>query len=214
MMLSLIKKDFKLIFGSKQTVFFMLLYIPIMLLLIENDSSREYIYMIIIMTYAYMITTMTFSYDVTYKTHLLVQSLPVKKNEIVISKYILLFINFIISVIYGGIYIWILNKLNISNIDFFNLSKLKIALPVVIIALSMALPAFIRLPSKIASFVNIFIYVTIVNFFGMNVSNLENILSNSLFSMFNGFGFTLVALVIMVVSMITSIMLYRSRDFT
>lgn len=211
-MLSLIKKDLRLLLSSKSNIFFMLFYIPLILLLVDTDSSNEYIYLVIIITYSYMVTTMTFGYDITYKTHLLVQSLPVGKNEIVISKYLLMFINFVISVIYAGVYLWILNMLNLNYVDYFNLAKLKIALPVAVIALSIALPVFFRLPPKIANIVNVFIYIITVNFFAMNISSLEGLLSNSLLTMFNGLGFTLVAIGIMTISMITSIMLYRTRD--
>lgn len=210
-MLALIKKDLQIIFSSKRFILFLIAYIPFMLMLL-GDSQGKFIFLVIIITYVYMVTTMPFNYEITASPHIFIQSLPVKKRDIVISKYILLFINFITSTVLATGGLTIIRKIGFSQGEYFNIDMLKLALPISMIMLSFSLPAFFRLSPKMANMCNMLIYILTMNSYLLNEGFLEKIFKNPSLGQYNAFNFTLVAIIIMLISMSISIWLYKNRD--
>lgn len=72
-----------------------------------------------------MLTTMPFSYEIQTRSHILLQSLPIKKRDVVVSKYLSIFLNYIVGFGVAGIYLWIINLLGFINVDNVNISLIK-----------------------------------------------------------------------------------------
>ena len=84
-MLNLIKKDFILTFSTKSSLFLIALYIPLMNLIMGGEKA-ETIISIMIISLIYILTIIPLSYDKRGKSNILIQSLPVKRKDVVISK--------------------------------------------------------------------------------------------------------------------------------
>ncbi len=203
-MLNLIKKDFLLTFSNKQSWILMILYVPFILFTMGTNNGTSAVLMIY--TFVYMLTTTPFGYEIQTKPHILLQSLPIKKRDIVISRYLSMFINYIVGFVITGIYLWIINLLGLADVDSFNVSLVKSTLPMVIISLSISLPALFRLPPKMANFVNIFIYIGIMNFVIMPFGQSGNL--------FNGLGLLIISAIVYLLSIVVSLWLYETRDFS
>lgn len=202
-MLNLIKKDLLLTFSNKTSWIFMILYVPFILFIMGTDNGASVVLMIY--TFAYMLTTIPFGYEIQTKPHILMQSLPIKKRDIVISRYLSIFVNYIFGFVITGGYLWIISLLGFVDVDSFNLSLIKSTLPVVLLSLSIALPAFFRLPPKIANFVNMFIYIGIMNFVIIPLGIYGNL--------FNGIGLPVISSIVYLLSIVVSLWLYETRDF-
>ena len=202
-MLNLIKKDFLLAFSSKSTLIFIILYVPFILFTIGTDN--KFIGSLMIYTFVYMLTTISFGYDAQVKTHILLQSLPIRKRDIVISKYLSIFINYTIGFVITGSYLWIIKLLGFIDVDTFNLSLVESTLPIILLSLSISLPALFRLPPKIANIINMFIYIGIMNFVIIPFSQYGNLL--------NGLGLLIIAVIVYFLSIGISLWLYETRDF-
>ncbi|MBU5439936.1 ABC-2 transporter permease [Tissierella sp. MSJ-40] len=210
-MLGLIKRDLNLMFSNKQNIFFLVLYVPFFLFMIDT-KSMPHLYLVILVTYTHMLTIIPFSYDITYKTHLMFQSLPIKRRDIVIYKYLSIFIYFIFAVVYVGVYMWIINLIGFKNVDYFNVSMIKIALPLVMVSLSITIPAYFRLSPKIAQIFNIFIYILLFNILSININSIVNVGTGPILSIFKGINPIFIALGVFVLSIILSIKLYETKD--
>ena len=202
-MLNLIKKDFLLVFSSKQSWIFIILYVPFILFTIGTDN--KFIGGLMIYTLAYMLTTISFGYDTQIKTHILLQSLPIRKRDIVISKYLSIFINYTIGFVVTGGYLWIINLLGFIDVDIFNLSLVESTLPIILLSLSISLPALFRLPPKIANVINMFIYIGIMNFVIIPFGQYGNL--------FNGLVLPIISAIVYLLSIGISLWLYETRDF-
>ncbi|WMM25135.1 ABC-2 transporter permease [Tissierella sp. MB52-C2] len=202
-MLNLIKKDFLLTFSSKLPWMFIILYVPFILFTIGTDN--KFIGGLMIYTFVYMLTTISFGYDTQVKTHILLQSLPIRKRDIVISKYLSILINYTIGFVVTGGYLWIINLLGFVDVDIFNLSMVISTLPIILLSLSISLPALFRLPPKIANVINMFIYIGIMNFVIIPFGEYGNLL--------NGLGLPIIAAIVYFLSMGISLWLYETRDF-
>ena len=62
----------------------------------------------------------------------------------------------LISIVYVGVYLWIINKTGLINVDYFNLSMVGKAMPYVMILSSIMLPANFRFEPKLAQLINVF----------------------------------------------------------
>ncbi|CAK7077185.1 ABC-2 transporter permease [Tissierella sp.] len=202
-MLNLIKKDFLLTFSNKQSWILIILYVPFILFTMGTDN--EFVVNLMIYTFVYMLATMPFGYEVQTKPHILLQSLPIKKRDIVISRYLSIFVNYVIGFVITGGYLWIISLLGFIDVDNFNLSLVGYTLPIVLLSLSISLPALFRLPPKIASIANIFVYIFIMNFVIVTSYKFQDIL--------NGLGLPVIAAIVYLLSMGISLWLYETRDF-
>jgi hypothetical protein len=202
-MLNLIKKDFLLSFSIKQSWILIIVYVPFILFTMGTDN--EFIVNLMIYTFVYMLTTIPFGYEAQTRPHILLQSLPIKKRDIVISKYLSIFLNYLVSFVITGSYLWIINLLGFINVDNVNLSLVQSTLPIILLSLSISLPALFRLPPKIANVVNMFIYIGIMNFIIIPFGQYGNL--------FNGLGLPIIAVVVYFLSMGISLWLYETRDF-
>lgn len=205
-MFNLIKKDFLLMFSSKITLFIFLLFLPVYQLLLAEGSEFP-TYLVSIITLGYMLTTMSFGFETKNKSYIMLRSLPIKSRDIVIAKYIHIFINYIIAVAYTFFYLKLLTFFNVNIPGKFNISTLKQAFILIVLGLCISIPLQFKLPSNIANFINIFIYILLMNHFSINVGdNLFYDLNTPML-----FGLTFVTYFL---SIGISLLLYRSRDLS
>lgn len=202
-MFNLIKKDFLLTFSNKQSWILIILYVPFILFTMGTDKG--FAVNLMIYTFVYMLTTIPFGYEIQTKPHILLQSLPIKKRDIVISRYLSIFVNYIVGFVCTVGYMWIISLLGFVNVDNISLSLVESTLPIVVLSLSISLPALFRLPPKIANVVNIFIYIGIMNFVIIPFGQYGNL--------FNGVGLPIISAIVYLVSIGISLWLYETRDF-
>lgn len=207
-MLSLIKKDFLVAFSSKGNILFLTLYIPLIYIVL-GTSGPERMISIMIMSFAYILTTISFAYEVTTKPHILIQSLPIKKRDVVISKYISIFVNYIGAIIFIGGYLWIISLFGIRTVDSFSFSLIINTLPILVISLSISLPAQFRLPARIANFVNSFIIIIVINRMMFVSSG-----GKSMFDVYmaGDLKSLIITVIVYLASMTVSIWMYEGRD--
>ncbi|MDD3840643.1 MAG: ABC-2 transporter permease [Clostridia bacterium] len=204
-MLGLIKKDFSVVFSSKSTIIFLLLYIPLLLFVVDSYQS-DFMYMAILFFYTYMFVITPFSYDITYKTIYMMNSLPITKKETVVCRYLSVFIYFILSIVYSTVYLWIINVLGISDVDYFNLGMIKKVLPIILVSISVIFPIYLKFPYNIARIAQIMIvmvfFIFLANPYIMN--RLAPVLNVNMY---------IASSILYVISLLISIKLYESRDW-
>ncbi|MBU5255911.1 ABC-2 transporter permease [Tissierella praeacuta] len=206
-MLNLIRKDLLLNFSSKQSVIFLILFFPFMLLVLETNSTN--IYSLMILSYGYVLNNMPFKYEVINKTHMLIQSLPIKKRDVILSKYISIFINYFLGVILVGIYFGIISVFRIKIGEGLSISLIWQTLIIFIFITSISLPAYFRLPPRLGNIVNVMIYIIIINIFVIGSSDNIDILTA-----LNGqrFNLPIITPIVYLISMLISIVLYETKD--
>lgn len=159
---ALIKKDLILAFGNRQ-MYFLLLY-PLLLLFILGLEQTGVILLGSIMSLSFLLTITSFAYEEKSGPRYFLHSLPIKRWEIIFSKYLSVLVYFTLSLLYTYFYGWILELFGVKALAFFDLSLIQNALILTLSSLSLALPLFYLLPPKIARFAYIFIFILLTNF--------------------------------------------------
>lgn len=210
-MLGMLKRDFHLIISDKRNRLFFLLYIPFLLFIVESYDP-QWPYFIILYTYTYLMAITPFSYDVTYKTSYMMSSLPISRKEMVLYKYLLTCIYFLITIVYAGVYLWIINILGIMNVDYFNLEMIKTAIPVILISTSLIYPAYFRFEARIARIVHMIVFMS--SFIAMiNIANLADkaLISYIKLPIISKYILP-ISIVLYLLSLLLSMKLYETRD--
>lgn len=211
-MLSLIKKDLIVSFSNKVTNVMFILFFPFILFLSRIEDINQ-IFMFSTFSFAFIMTKIPFSYEERDRSHIFTQSLPITKGDIVISKYLSIFLNFLIGLMYTFVYMWLTNIIGIINMDKIPTSIIWSTLGFTVLALSLSTPIHFRFSFKIANFVNIFFYIIIVSYIMLS----EDLFLKLLNIKFNG-NFSKLIIVggiigIYFISMAVSIGLYKTRKF-
>lgn len=208
-MVKLIKKDLLLVLSNRNNIIFLILYLPLINLILDTLDFASMISTMI--TGPVFILTMTsFAYDRTTKSHILMQSLPVKKMEIVISKYMAIFVNYTIGIILVGSYLWITSLFGSKIITGLSFNLIRGTLPILILGLSLSMPAQFKFQVRIANLINGIIMVIIMNVFmvGSNsIKDLLNIINNGTVSLL------IISIIVYITSMLLSIWIYENRNF-
>lgn len=209
-MLGMIKRDLILMLSSKRERLFLLLYIPFLVVVVESNDPK-WLYFVVLITYTYLISISSFTYDVIGKSIYMMTSLPITKKEVVIYKYLSLFVYFFLTIVYAGVYLWIINALKIKNVDYFNIEVIKKAIPTLLFSTSIVFPSYFKFEPKIAQITHIvvfmLIFIAIVNggFVGEN-----SIVAR--FGLFKDVNIYFSSIFIYLVSLLLSIKLYENRD--
>jgi len=201
-MTSLIRRDLILSFGNKQSLFILVFY-PLMLLSIIGIDNSDVWLFASILSFTYLLSIVSFAYESVTKSHLLINSLPIKKWEVVVSKYIFVIINYVFSLIYTYFYVWILGLLGLNIMDSFNLSIIKHTFFFTLLSLSIGLPLLYLLPPKIARFVYIFIFIIVTNLSILDGAAI--LLRKPTYAIF--------IVILYLVSLAGSIVIYKNKDF-
>jgi len=140
---------------------------------------------------------------------MLIQSLPIKKRDVVLSKYISIFINYFLGVILVGIYFGIISVFRIKIGEGLSISLIWQTLIIFIFITSISLPAYFRLPPRLGNIVNVMIYIIIINIFVIGSSDNIDILTA-----LNGqrFNLPIITPIVYLISMLISIVLYETKD--
>lgn len=211
-MINLIKKDMRINFSNKVTNIMLIMYFPFILLALGNENI-SILFMFSTVSFVFIMTKINFVYETRDKSHIFTQSLPVRKRDIVISKYISIFINFILGVIYTFIYMWVAKLVGIINFDKIQLSTILSSLGLSVVALSISMPMQFRFSSKLADFFNMLFYIVIISLIMRSEDIFLRILK---FDMKNIYNILLIIggiIAVYLISIATSIGLYKTRKF-
>ncbi len=211
-MLGTVKKDLIYMFSSKREKIFYLLYIPFLLLIIESYESK-WIYFVIIYSYTYLTAITTIAYDNNMKFNYILNSLPITRKEVVFYKYISFFIYLGLTIVYAGVYLWIINALGIKNVDYFNLEMIIRVIPMLLISLSVVFPAYFTLGPKMAHIIHMLVFIS---FFVVVVNTITfsngQVLTNKVFQFMESGKFLILAIIMYILSLFLSVKLYENKD--
>ncbi|MCK9444440.1 MAG: ABC-2 transporter permease, partial [Tissierellaceae bacterium] len=175
-----------------------------------SQMERMYFLILVIMTYIFLMTP--FAFDMKSQTLSMMNSLPLRRKDTVLYRYLSVFVYFLISIIYSGIYLWIINKTGLMDVEYFNLKMIKEAIPYILITASIMFPANFKFGPRLAQIVNAFLFsftavATItLSRYGLSLS------TKGIMSLMKGPTLFLVVLAIYLISLIISIRLYENRD--
>lgn len=210
-MIEIIKRDLILTFSDTKQRVFIFFMIPFLLLAIDTQRM-DWLYFMIIVGVSYTLVLIPFYYDINNKSDRMVASLPISRKEIVIYKYLGVFVYLFISIVYVGIYLWIINKIGLVNVDYFNLSMIKKIIPYFLLSMSIMLPINFKLGARYINIANMIINMGAIMFaFIMAYSSAEG---NPIqfIKYLESPSFLLGAVGIFILSMIFSIKLYENKD--
>ena len=202
-MLNLIKKD--LILSIRNVVSWLLIVtlIPLLLILLDLMNSPGIVARVIYLV-THILILGSFDYETKNKPHTFINSLPIKRKEIVVSKYLLLFINFIVATVIIYAYLSLGNLFGARTMEGFNISAILSAFFMSMISIAIILPiyfmAHIRVASGIASGIFIFTF-----------NLMEEIVGSKIF----GKSYmVLIIIIAFLVSMYLSMVLYENKDLS
>lgn len=207
-MFKLIRKDLLLALSNKFYLISTLLFAPLLLFFMDFQVNEKII-VIIIYGMSFFLLSLSFYYVDKLKPEVLIQSLPIRKREIVLSKYMLVFLCYLIGVIYVSILFKVAEFLGYSITANLNISILKITLPLVIIHQSIILPISFGISDRLANSIGTGLLVFINNFYLMH--DFERT-SRMLLNSSNRFSVALIVILIFVLSIIVSITIYKNKD--
>ncbi|MCY6370885.1 ABC-2 transporter permease [Clostridium ganghwense] len=216
-MINLIKKDLTISF-HKMTILAFIAYFLIMV------TSQDYIpsdtvYLIMITTMAYFLSTISFTYDDRLKGEYILNSLPIDRKDIVISKYVSIFFYILIAILFNGILGGIFATTGIvGNLSFLNLSIIKKILVTTFLMCSLNFPLYFKYGyrrGKIFSIIIYFTFFAIANFLSAigDINFLQKIIAfkqNNLLLV--GSIVLLISICILITSAIVSLHIYENKD--
>lgn len=122
--ISIMKKDYLLMRYNKPVLASIILWLPVLMLIPIVDSY------LIIMMGSFMLLMMTFGIESVNRE--LINSLPVRRRDTILSKYIMLFINSILLILYMWSIYFIFKQFNVSPIGIINWNVILTILTIVI----------------------------------------------------------------------------------
>ncbi|SDW89640.1 ABC-2 transporter permease [Tepidimicrobium xylanilyticum] len=209
-MLAILKKDLILLFSNKREILFMIFYIPFLVFTVESYDPKI-LYFTIIIFFTYFMSLSSFYHDVDGKGKYILNSLPITGKRIVVYKYISIFAYFIISIVFVGGYLWIINTIGLATVDYFNIEMIFKAIPIVMLIISTVFPAYIFFEPRIARIVNMLVSVVFI----VGLMNLGYVGEKSLVKMvgiLEGNSPVYLCIIAYVVSLILSMVLYQKKD--
>lgn len=204
-MLTLLKRDYKLVFAKKDERYFLLFFIPLMILLFGNGDDYS-LFGPLIYSCTTIISTIPFTYKNRLNVGMFIQSLPISRNEIVITRYISLIVNFI----FVTLYTWILVKIfGLFSVDYQVVNFKDImgdTFFIVCIVPAVVFPILFSI--KNLTLTNILVILPI-SFYGVWVLSIKNFICDSTLSYIS---ILLCVLGILVISMMISLWIYNGKD--
>jgi ABC-2 type transport system permease protein len=218
-MFSLVLKD---ILIQKRTFIFGLFYIPIMVIAFQNSPGSMISAGIIGMMYIVLITAC--ANDDKYNTDILLNSLPIRRNNIVLSKYISVLVYFIIGIADYLIFSSIVNILGLPfKVQPISIEDLLSTMVAVVLVFGTYLPIFYKfgyIKSRTIAFI---LFFGVFLFIGAITGLLQENMNASFFKEIGsslGEGGTASGLLILLVTVLVftgsyllSVKFYNNRDF-
>lgn len=209
-MLAVLKKDLILLISNKRELIFMLFYIPFLIFTVDSYDPKM-LYFTIIVTFAYFTSLSSFYHDIDGKGKYILNSLPITARRIVLYKYASIFFHLVISIVYAGIYLWIINLAGITIVDYFNIEMIFKAIPIVMLIISIIFPAYILFEPRIAQIINMLVFLG----FLIGMVSLGALGEKSFIKMigiFQGNSLTYLAIIMYLLSLLLSMVLYQKKD--
>lgn len=210
-MLKQIKKDYYLILSLKGTIAIAMILVPICIYIIGSiNQSGIYatsVFVAILLTYSMV--------GYVQSQQILSHSMPFSKLDVVLSKYIIVFLNYIIVNSYIFFIVWIIRKLPGNNIQYLSLELYKYMLFVSIISLSFVIPALLSYTPSWGNFISIFIFSVIFNFsnnYLLDPGTTVKVNLNNL-SIVNNLWFNIAVVILMAISIAISLYGYKNKQF-
>lgn len=209
-MLSLIIKDIVI---QKRMIPFTLLYVVVFIILTAGNYNKGSVY-IIGVTVAFMFSLGAIQYDEKCKADNIIASLPLKRKDIIISRYLGTIFFTAASTLFITMFVWLINFINIKsvNISAMNINDIKIIAITTLVMMSVIIPLNLKFginKAKIITFALYFTFFTIALSIYNNV-NEEPIRTIYLFFIKNGL---FLAILLFAVSFVFSIFIYENKDF-
>lgn len=138
--------------------------------------------------------------------HIIIGYLPVNNREIVVEKYILFFLNYILGIFYCFILVHILSWLGFNHIEYLKIGILPRMTFILFLASSLILPLYFYLTRRWFTFWSLIVYVTIINISRIIIGE------NPIFINTSPIVILVSIWIIYILSMISSIYIYKNRD--
>lgn len=205
-MWNLIKREYTVIFTKRMEIVLFILFLPVVMLLI--DFSEKWIYMIANISIYYLSLSLYSEND----TDILYYSMPIKKYNVVLSRYIMFFVNYLIITVYIYLTSFILLKLNfVDRVEYLNTDFLKLLLFSSLIAVCVALPILFSLRYETSMrFIGV-VLVLLINsanyIYNRHDADVERI------SLSNNTMIILIALIAIAFSILFSLNEYTKKEF-
>lgn len=220
-LINLIKKDLS-IFRSNKVLLFLFIYpLGMSVGTIGNTDIIRIITLLIlsVVFVVYVITVTVLSNEEQTKINMIFKSLPIRKSSLVISKYILVLLSYIMGVLLGSI-VPIISGVFINNYEIM-ISSIITSLLIVILFTSILLPLYFRFGYFKLRLINRIFYITLILspfIVGKlyNIESLKPIIDNISLLIQNNFqnsiSIILFCTAIIVISLLSSIVLYEYSD--
>ncbi|GFN35481.1 ABC-2 transporter permease [Tepidimicrobium xylanilyticum] len=208
-MLAILKKDLILLFSNKREILFMIFYIPFLVFTVESYDPKI-LYFTIVIFFTYFMSLSSFYHDVDGKGKYILNSLPITGKRIVIYKYISIFAYFIISIVFVGGYLWIINIVGLAAVDYFNIKMIFKAIPIVMLIISTVFPVYMFFEPRIARIVNIVFVVFIVGLMNLGYVGEKSLVK--MVGILEGNSLVYLSIIVYVFSLMLSMVLYQKKD--
>ncbi|MBO8170272.1 MAG: ABC-2 transporter permease [Bacillaceae bacterium] len=217
---SLIAKDFLV---QKRQLWFSLFYYVIFMYLASQLGNTAFILMVVMITFIFTATSA--AYDDKSKSDILLNSLPVRRNQIVLAKYLSFLIASIFHIIVFALLGWVINQLGLWQMEPVTWLHILIALLNLSLLNGIYLPVYFRfgyIKSRILQFVVFFTIFSLGtglgNYLSTNPQTVESInhLARRFLSWPDGLQVLMTLLIVMsilLVSFLLSAYFYGKREF-
>lgn len=215
-MINLIKKDLAIAFSKKNAAIF-LAYCLFIITVIDTFSSDN-IYILIISTIAYFLVSENFIYDERTKGEYIINSLPVKREEIVLSRYLSLIFYISAATVFAATIGALTALMNIGNIGFINMNVIKKVFISNIVMISLILPLFYKFGYRTIKIIYLLIYMLFFSFITSfpNIITLNFVKDLMTFIQTNKCLINILSIIILIflviISITISLQVYRKKD--
>ncbi|KYH30359.1 ABC-2 transporter permease [Clostridium colicanis] len=215
-MINLIKKDLAIAFSKKNAAIF-LAYCLFIITVIDTFSSDN-IYILIISTIAYFLVSESFIYDERTKGEYIINSLPVKREEIVLSRYLSLIFYISAATVFAATIGALTALMNIGNIGFINMNVIKKVFISNIVMISLILPLFYKFGYRTIKIIYLLIYMLFFSFITSfpNIITLNFVKDLMTFIQTNKCLINILSIIILIflviISITISLQVYRKKD--
>lgn len=187
---------------QKEFIYLLFIFTPLIVIIGRDDFIRP---LLLSTGYIMLFFTVYFQKD-NVDNHIVMAYLPVSNREIVLQKYILLFINYFLGIIYSLFTFYILSFFGFDMIKGIDINIIaRISLPLFLVG-SIMLPLYFYFTYKWFNFWNFIVFVFTINF-SANILQEDSFLGEwNLLTIF-------ISIIIMyILSLILSLNVYKNRD--
>lgn len=217
-MINLIKKDLALNV-NKRTLLVFILYFFIIVITSESYLPSNNKYIIIISTMAYFIAAASFSFDDRLKGDYIMNSLPIKRKDIVLAKYISIILYTLGALASAGILGGLISYIGIfENLDYINLNVVSKSMIAIFLMCSLNFPLYFTKGYRIGKMISLAIYFGFFAIANSLYGEVSTELIGKLKSIFNSSSIFLngiifvIMICLFILSIFVSISIYEKKE--